>query len=167
MDFQLQNQLFQWIFRTDSLGWTGWIPLQGTFQSLLQHHSSKASILWQSAFFIVQLLNPYMTTGKTIALTRWTLCWLYRTSPSLSAKNIINLILVLMIRWYPCVESTLVLLEESVCYGQCVLLAKLCQPLPCFILYSKAKFACYSRCFMTSYICIPVPCNERDIFFGC
>ena len=71
MDFQLQNQLFQWIFRTDSLGWTGWIPLQGTFQSLLQHHSSKASILWQSAFFIVQLSHLYMTTGKAIALTRW------------------------------------------------------------------------------------------------
>ena len=45
---------------------------QGTLKSLLQHHSSKASILWGSAFFIVQLSHPYMTTGKTIALTRWT-----------------------------------------------------------------------------------------------
>ena len=56
------------------LGWTGWISLQskGLFKSLLQHHSSKASILWRSAFFIVQLSHPYMTTGKTIALTRWT-----------------------------------------------------------------------------------------------
>ena len=45
---------------------------QGTLKSLLQHHSSKASILRPSAFFIVQLSNPYMTTGKTIALTRWT-----------------------------------------------------------------------------------------------
>ena len=44
----------------------------GTLKSLLQHHSSKASILWRSAFFIVQLPHPYMTTGKTIALTRWT-----------------------------------------------------------------------------------------------
>ena len=43
-----------------------------TLKSLLQHHSSKASILWCSAFFIVQLSHPYMTTGKTIALTRWT-----------------------------------------------------------------------------------------------
>ena len=43
------------------------------------------------------------------------------------------------------------LLEEGVCYDHCVLLAKLYQPLPCFILYSKAKFACYSRCFLTSY----------------
>ena len=46
--------------------------VQGTLKSLLQHHSSKASILWCSAFFIVQLSHPYMTTGKTIALTRWT-----------------------------------------------------------------------------------------------
>ena len=48
------------------------LAVQGTFKSLLQHHSSKASILWLSAFFIVQLLHSYMTTGKTIALTRWT-----------------------------------------------------------------------------------------------
>ena len=55
-----------------------WFPLgcllavQGTLKSLLQHRSSKESILWHSAFFIVQLSHPYMTTGKTIALTRWT-----------------------------------------------------------------------------------------------
>ena len=62
--------------------WPGWVvsisvlPLtlavQGTLKSLLQHHSSKASILWHSAFFIVQFSHPYMTIGKTIALTRWT-----------------------------------------------------------------------------------------------
>ena len=52
------------------LEWTGWISL--TLKSLLQHHSSKASILRCSAFFTVQLSHPYMTTGKTIALTRWT-----------------------------------------------------------------------------------------------
>ena len=53
------------------LGWTGWISLQskGTLKSLPQHHSSKASIVLCSVFFIVQLLHPYMTTGKTIALT--------------------------------------------------------------------------------------------------
>ena len=56
------------------LGWTHWISLQsqGTLKSLLQHHSSKASILQHSALFLVQLSHPYMTTGKTIALTRWT-----------------------------------------------------------------------------------------------
>ena len=48
------------------------IAVQGTLKSLLQHHSSKTSILWCSAFHIVQLSHPYMTTGKTIALTRWT-----------------------------------------------------------------------------------------------
>ena len=53
-------------FRTD---WFDLLAVQGTLKSLLQHHSSKASILWCSAFFMVQLLGPYMTTGKTIALT--------------------------------------------------------------------------------------------------
>ena len=54
-------------FRTD---WLDLLAIQGTLKSLLQHHSSKASILQRSAFFIVQLSHPYMTTGKTIALTR-------------------------------------------------------------------------------------------------
>ena len=56
-------------FRMD---WLGLLEVQGTLKSLLQHHSSKASILRHSAFFIVQLSHPYVTTGKTIALTRWT-----------------------------------------------------------------------------------------------
>ena len=57
------------IFRIDRLDL---LAVQGTLKSLLQHHSSKASVLWFSAFFIVQLSHPYRTTGKTIALTRWT-----------------------------------------------------------------------------------------------
>ena len=56
-------------FRMD---WVYLLAVQGTLKSLLQHHSSKASILWCSAFFIIQLSHPYMTTGKTIALTRRT-----------------------------------------------------------------------------------------------
>ena len=52
--------------------WLDLLAVQGTLTTLLQHHSSKASILQHSAFFIVQLSHPYMTTGKTIALTRWT-----------------------------------------------------------------------------------------------
>ena len=52
--------------------WLDLLAVQGTLKSLLQHHSSKASILWHSAFFMVQLSHPYMTTGETIALTRWT-----------------------------------------------------------------------------------------------
>ena len=74
-------------------------------------------------------------------------CCVYRALPSLAATNIISLILVLTIWWCPCVESSLVLLKEGVCYDQWILLAKLCSPLPCFILYSKAKFAYYSRYF--------------------
>ena len=54
------------------MDWLDLLAVQGTLKSLLQHHSLKASILWLSAFFIVQLSHPYMTTGKTIALTRWT-----------------------------------------------------------------------------------------------
>ena len=56
-------------FRMD---WLDHLAVQGTLKSLLQHHTSKASVLWCSAFFTVQLSHPYMTTGKTIALTRWT-----------------------------------------------------------------------------------------------
>ena len=55
-------------FRMD---WLDLLAVQGTLKSLLQHHSSKASIFWHSAFFTVQLSPPYMTTGRTMALTRW------------------------------------------------------------------------------------------------
>ena len=62
---------YSWLisFRMD---WLDYLAVQGTLKSLLQHHSSKASILWCSAFLTVQLSHPYMTTGKTIALTRQT-----------------------------------------------------------------------------------------------
>ena len=53
----------------------------------------------------------------------------------------------------------------AICYDQCILLAKLCKPLPCFILYSKAKLAYYSRYLLTFYFCILGPYNEKDIFF--
>ena len=74
LEFQLQHQSFQWhsgliSFRMD---WLDLLAVQGALKSLLQHHSSKASILWHSASFIVQLSHPYMTTAETIALIRWT-----------------------------------------------------------------------------------------------
>ena len=65
-------------FRMD---WLDLLAVQGTCKSLLQHHSSKASILLRSAFFIVQLSHPYMTTGKTIGLTRMDLRWQSNVSP--------------------------------------------------------------------------------------
>ena len=73
LEFQLQHQSFQWIFMTDlfRMDWLDLLAVQGTIKSLLQHHSSKASILWHSAFFVVQFLHPYMTSGKIIALTLW------------------------------------------------------------------------------------------------
>ena len=75
LEFQLKHHSFQEIpglfsFRMD---WLDLLAVQGTLKSLLQHHTSKVSILGHSAFFTVQLSHPYMTTGKTIALTRWTL----------------------------------------------------------------------------------------------
>ena len=73
---ELQHQSFQWIFRIDFFkDWIDWFDLlavQGTLKNLLQCHSSKESIPQHSAFFMVQLSHPYMTTGKTIALTIWT-----------------------------------------------------------------------------------------------
>ena len=74
LEFQLQHQSFQRIFRLISfrMDWFDLPAVQGTLKSLLQHHSSKASILRCSAFFTVQLSYPYMTTGKIIALTRLT-----------------------------------------------------------------------------------------------
>ena len=82
LEFQLQHQFFQWIFRTDILyfffyisfrmDWLDLLLLQGPLKSLLQHHSSKASILRCSAFSIVQLSYPYMTARKNIALTKLT-----------------------------------------------------------------------------------------------
>ena len=57
---------------SSKMDWLDLLAIQGTLKNLLQHHSSKASILWCSTFFMVQLSHPYMTTEKTIALTRWT-----------------------------------------------------------------------------------------------
>jgi len=77
------------------MDWLDLLAVQGTLKSLLQHHSSKASILWHSAFFIVQLSHPYMTTGKTTVLTRWTfaskvMCLLF---------NILSRLVIVFLTW--------------------------------------------------------------------
>ena len=72
LEFQLQYQSFHPALISFRIDWFYLLAVQGTLKSLLQNHSSKASILQRSAFFIVQLSHPYVTTGKTIALTRWT-----------------------------------------------------------------------------------------------
>ena len=78
-------------FRID---WLDLLAVQGTLKSLLQHHSSKASILWCSAFFIVQLSHPYMTTGKSIALTR-------RTYVGKVMSLLLNMLSMLVITYLP------------------------------------------------------------------
>ena len=75
LEFQLQHQSFNEYSGLISfmMDWLDLLAVQGTLKSLLlQYHSWKASVLWCSAFFMVQLSHPYMTTGKTVALTRWT-----------------------------------------------------------------------------------------------
>ena len=76
--FNISPSSEYWGLTSFRMDWLDLLAVQGTLKSLLQHHSSKASILWRSAFFIVQLSHPYMTTGKTIVLTRWTFVDLVR-----------------------------------------------------------------------------------------
>ena len=99
-------------FRMD---WLDLLAVQGTLKSLLQHHSSKASILWHSAFFTVQLSHPYMTTGKTIALTR-------RTLVSKVMSLHLNMLSMLVITFLPRSES------ESEVAQSC---PTLCNPMDC------------------------------------
>ena len=103
-------------------------------------------MVFPTFFNLSEFCDKQFMIWATIS-SRSCFCWLFRASSSLAAKNIISLISVLTILWCPCVVLSLMLLEEGVCYNQCILLAKLCQPLPCFISYSKAKVACYSRFF--------------------
>ena len=89
LEFQLQHQSFQWTFRLISfrVDWFDRLAVQGMLKSLLQDHSSQASILWLTAFFMVWLSHPYTTTGKTRALTRQTfvgkiMSLFFNTSPT-------------------------------------------------------------------------------------
>ena len=90
LEFHLQHQSFQWIFRTYffRMDWLDLLAVQGTLRGLLQHHTSKASILQCSVFLIVQLSHPHMSTGKTIALIRWTF-----------AGKVMSLLLICSLGW--------------------------------------------------------------------
>ena len=90
-------------FRMD---WLDLLAVQGTLKSLLQHHSSKASILWHSAYFTVQLSHPYMTTGKTIALTR-------RTFVGKLMSLFLNMLSRLVITFLPRSKRLLISLLQS------------------------------------------------------
>ena len=113
-----------------------WIEEPGRLQSM---RSQRVGHDWSDSVCMYEWLSgfPYFLQFKSefgnkefmiwAKVSSWScFCWLYRTSPSLTAKSIINLISVLTVWWCPCVESFLVLLEEGVCYDQCILLAKLC-----------------------------------------
>jgi len=101
LKLQLQNQSFQWIsglisFRVD---WFGLLAFKGTLKSLLQHHNSKASILQPSAFFMVQLSQPYMTTGKTIASTKLTFVGKVM---SLIFSKLSRFVIAFLQKWFYC-----------------------------------------------------------------
>ena len=88
------------------MDWLDLLAVQGALESLLQHHGSKASILWCSAFFIVQLSYPYMTTGKIIALTRWTFV-------GKVMSLLFNMLSRLVIAFFPSSKRLLILLLQS------------------------------------------------------
>ena len=95
MEFSFSISLIS--FRMD---WLDLVAVQGTLKSLLQHHSSKASILWRSAFFTVQLSHSYMTTGKTIVLTRWTFVTFVGKVMSL-LLNMLSRLVITSLLWDP------------------------------------------------------------------
>ena len=120
LEFQLWYQSFQWIFRTDFL-LDGFV---GSLKSLLQHHSSKASILQCPAFFIVQLSHLYMTTGKTIAFTIWTFV---DKVMSLFFFNMLSRLVItflprsqhLLISWLQSPSAVILEPKKIVCYCFC------------------------------------------------
>ena len=114
------------------MNWFDLLAVQGALKSLLQHHSSKASILRHSAFFIVQLSHPYMTTGKTIALTRW-------TSVGKVTSLLFNMLSRLVITFLP--------------RSNCLLISWLLSPSAVFLEPSKNKF---SHCFYFFPIYLPL-----------
>ena len=93
--------------------WMDLLAVQGTLKSLLQHHTSKASILQCSAFFIVQLSHPYMTTGKTIALTRWTFVGKVMSLPfNMLSKLVITFLPRSKLLFISCLQSPSALILE-------------------------------------------------------
>ena len=112
-------------FRMD---WLDLLAVQGTHKSLLQHHNSKASILRCSAFFIVQLSHPHMTTGKTIALTRWTFV-------SKAGSLLFNVLSRLVIAFLPRVKHPLTAAAVTICSDFGAQENKVCYCFHCFPFY--------------------------------
>ena len=119
------------------IDWLDLLAVQGTLKSLLQHHSSKASILWHSAFFIVQLSHPYLTTGKAIALTRWTFVGKVMSLLSNMLSRLVITFLPkskrLLISWMKYMD------EITICNDFGAQENKLCYSLHCFPIYFAVK----------------------------
>ena len=120
------------------------LAVQGTLKSLLQHHSSKTSILWHSAFFIVQISHPYMTTGKTIALTRWTF---FHKVMSLLFNMLSRLVITILLR-SKCLLISWVQLPSAVTLEPPK--NKVCHCLHCLPIYLSwsDRTRCHDICFL-------------------
>ena len=159
-----------WVWvKSGSLWWTG---RPGVLQFMGSQRIGLTQQLnwteWASGFpyflqFKTEFYNKEFMIWATVSSQPCS-CWLYIASPFWTMKHLTNLMLILTIWWCPCVESSPMLLEESVRNDQCVLLAKLLLTFALLHLYSKAKLTCYSRYLLTSYFCIPVLCDEKDIW---
>ena len=125
-------------FRMD---WSDLLAVQGTRKSLLQHHSSKASVLWCSAFFIVQLSHPYMATGKTIALTR-------RTCVGKVVSLLLNMLSRLVITFLPRSKHLLISWLQSP--SVVILEPRKIKPDTCFPIYfpRSDRTGCHDLCFL-------------------
>ena len=126
------------------------LSVQGTLKSLLQHHSSKASILWHSAFFILQLSHPFMTTGKTIALTRWTFVGKVMSLP-LNMLSSLVIIFLLRSKWNVLVR---VIFETN----------RLCSPRCQCVLINENKQRCYCwiHAKISAYLCAKLMKRNPD-----
>ena len=127
------------------MDWLDLLAVQRTLKSLFQHHSSKASILWHSAFFIVQLSHPYMTTGRTIALTRWTFV-------GKVMSLLFNMLSRLVITFLPRSKHLLIswLLSPSAVILEPPQINKVCHSFHCFPIYLPRRFGtgCHDLSFL-------------------
>ena len=126
----------------------------------------KGLVFFHILLFKPEFCNKELMIWATVSF-RSCFCWLYRASPSSAAKNIVNLISVLTTWWCLCIELSFVLLEEGICYDQCVLLIKTLLSFALLHFVLQGQTSCYSQYLLTSYFCIPISYDEKDIFFWC
>ena len=127
-------------FRMD---WLDLLAVQGTLKSLFQHHSSKASVLWHSAFFIIQLSHPYMTTGKTISLTR-------RTFVDKLMSLLFNMLSKMVITFLPMSKRLFFMAAVTICSDFRAQENKVCHCFHCFPIYLlwSDGTKCHDLCFL-------------------